>query len=97
MNKTELKKQIREINKRVAAGEKVEVALEDEKKSARLTVDAKGARRKRKSDSDAAALGINAAAVFQLDFGKLSEISDAEIVEKIKKASDLSQAAGAAA
>lgn len=101
MNRAELKKQISEINKRIAAGDAIEVTLEAEQKSASLTVDANGARRKRKSGAKDETLGIDALAPagesFHLDFERAGEISDAQIAEKIKRASELAQTAGVAA
>lgn len=109
MNKTALKRQINDINKRIAAGETVAVTLEAEKQAAHLTVDAEGARRLKKKPSApknqpnksvSEALGINAATTdkaFSLDFNAAGDISDAEINEKIEQAAALSQAAGVAA
>lgn len=108
MNDAKLKKQIREINKRIAAGETVEVTLEGDKQSARLAVDAGGARRlKRKprspenqlAGSENKTLGIDAPAAgeaFRLDLVAAGEISDAQITEKIEQTVALSQAAGVA-
>lgn len=105
MNDAKLKKQIMEINKRIAAGETVDVTLEGAEQSAHLAVDADGARRhKRKPRSPESksaggeAMGINAAAgdVFRLDFGAAGDISEAQINEKIKQAVALSQTAGVA-
>jgi len=108
MNDAKLKKQIREINKRIADGETVEVTLEGEEKSAHLAVDAEGARRvKRKprtpknqpAGSADEVMGIDAPAAdsaFHLDFGADDDISDAQITEKIEQAAALSQAVGVA-
>jgi hypothetical protein len=109
MNDAKLKKQIREINKRIAAGETVEVILEGEKQSASLEVDADGARRlkrkprpqKNQPVADASKeLGIDAPTAgetFRLDLDAASDISDAQINEKIEQAAALSQTAGVAA
>ncbi len=109
MNDAKLKKQIREINKRLAAGEMVEITLEGEEKSAHLEVNAEGARRlKRKPRSPKnqhvgggnEVLGIDtptADGTFHLDLDAADDISDAQIEEKIKQAVALSQTAGAAA
>ena len=106
MSQAELKKQITEINKRVAAGETVEVSVEGEKQTAHLAVDADGARRhkqkphkaKNQADGDGKATGIDAPAdqTFNLNLGAAEDISDAQIAEKIKRASELSDAAGVA-
>ncbi len=106
MNNAELKKQITEINKRIAAGETVAVTLEGEKQAAHLAVDAKGARRRTRKPHSAenqvhganTVLGIDAAAaVVHLDLGAASDISDAAINEKIAQAVALSPTAGVAA
>ncbi len=106
MNDAKLKKQIREINKRIAAGETVEVTLGGEKKTAHLAIDAQGAERlKRKkrppknqpADSADEALGIIApetGGTFHLDLGAAGDISDEQIKEKIEQAVALSQSAG---
>ncbi len=107
MNDAKLKKQIKEINKRIAAGETVEVTLEGEKKSAHLAVDAKGARRRtrkpptpKRQPAENEVMGIDAAAAgdtFRLDMDASGDISDAQIEEKIKQASGLAVAVGAMA
>jgi len=106
MNDAKLKKQIREINKRIADGETVEVTLEGKKQSAHLAIDAEGARRlKRKPRSTEnqpegganEVLGIDAPATgetFRLDLDAAGDISDAQIAEKIEQAVALSQTAG---
>ena len=105
MNNTKLKKQIREINNRIAAGETVAVTLEGEEQSAHLAVDTDGARRlKQKPHSsknqpvENAALGIDAAdETFSLDFDAADDISDAQIAEKIRQTVELSPPPGIAA
>ncbi len=101
MNNTKLKKQIREINKRIAAGETVAVTLEGEEQSAHLAVDTEGARRlKQKPNQPAenAALRVDVAGkTFSLDFDAADDISDAQIAEKIRQTVELSPPAGIAA
>lgn len=103
MNNAKLKKQINEINKRIAAGETVEVTLEGEEQSAHLAVDTEGARRlKRKPRTpkgENEMLGVDAPAageIFRLDLDAEGDISDMQINEKIEQAVALSQAAGVA-
>ncbi len=88
MNDAKLKKQIMEINKRIAAGETVGVTLDGKEQSAHLEVDVKGARRlKRKprlpknqpAGGENEVLGINAPAAgdsFRLDLDAAGDISD---------------------
>ena len=92
MNIAKLKEQVEEIDKRVAAGETVMVNLAKDNKSAHLKVYKKRAShvsRKEALASSAKALDIGAAEgdqSFSLDFGAV-EITDAQIIAKIKKAS----------
>ncbi len=99
MNNAQLKKQITEINKRIADGETVAVTLEGKEQAAHLAVDADGARRLKKKPDANTALGIDAAAAgetFSLDFDAADDISDAQIAEKIKQTVELSKTAGIA-
>ena len=97
MSNENLKKHIEELNERVAAGETVNVSMrDDDGAAARVTVDEKGARRAKKSAAGDEAMGIDApAADLQLDFA--ADVSDDEIAEKIKQASNNPPALGAVA
>lgn len=100
MNIAKLKKQVEEIDKRVAAGETVRVNLTEDNKSAHLKVYKKRASRVSRKEALAAsakALDVGAAAgdqSFSLDFGA-DDITDAQIIAKIKKASGSVPAAAA--
>src|SRR5947208_3473518 len=91
MNQTKLKKQIEEIEKLAANGKTVHVVLTKDNKQAHLKVNKNGASRSsQKVLLNRAALTVGTAAgteSFDLDLGG-GDITDAEIVTKIKAASD---------
>jgi hypothetical protein len=91
MNITKLRKQVEEIDKRVVAGETVRVNLTGKNKLVHLKVNetkASHGSRKEAHATSAKALGVGAAGdqSFNLDFSA-DDITDAQIVANIKKAS----------
>jgi hypothetical protein len=98
MNIAKLKKQVEEIDKRIAAGETVRVKLTKDNNFAHLKVYKKRAShvsRKEALAASAKAPDVGAAAgdqSFSLDFGA-DDITDDQIIAKIKKASGLFLAA----
>lgn len=100
MNIAKLKKQVEEIDRLVANGLAVNVRLTKDKSQAHLKVDGKRASRisqKKLLDSADAALTIGAASsaqFFDLDLSA-DDITDAEIIAKIKHASGSAPAAAA--